>query len=163
MAKYWTASRTGADRMDQPFEAQLRATLNVIPAYTWYAGPAGALTFVNERSAEYLGLPKDHPLRLGIETGAAWDSHLPMLHPDDREATRKVWSDCLRTGSPGEATFGVGSTSMSKSGSKPKSNFAAARPTWRMQRGSVAPGSLGWRQVRGGFSGLRKPRVSTAT
>src|SRR5882762_9921590 len=107
MAKYWTASRTGADRMDQPFEAQLRATLNVIPAYTWYAGPSGALTFVNERSAAYLGLPKDHPLRLGIESGAAWDSHLPMLHPDDREATRKVWSDCLRTGSPGEATFRV--------------------------------------------------------
>ncbi len=93
--------------MDQVFEAQLRATLNVIPAYTWYAGPSGALTFVNERSAEYLGLPKDHPLRLGIESGAAWDSHLPMLHPDDREATRKVWSDCLRTGSPGEATFRV--------------------------------------------------------
>ena len=93
--------------MDQPFEAQLRATLNVIPAYTWYAGPSGALTFVNERSAEYLGLPKDHPLRLGIESGAAWDSHLPMLHPDDREATRKVWSDCLRTGSPGEMTFRV--------------------------------------------------------
>jgi len=93
--------------MDQPFEAQLRATLNMIPAYTWYAGPSGALTFVNERSAAYLGLPKDHPLRLGIESGAAWDSHLPMLHPDDREATRKVWSDCLRTGSPGEATFRV--------------------------------------------------------
>ncbi len=27
-------------------EAQLRATLNVIPAYTWYAAPSGALTFV---------------------------------------------------------------------------------------------------------------------
>ena len=93
--------------MDQLFEPQLRATLNVIPAYTWYAGPSGTLTFVNERSAAYLGLPKDHPLRLGIESGAAWDSHLPMLHPDDREATRKVWSDCLRTGSPGEATFRV--------------------------------------------------------
>jgi len=93
--------------MDQLLEAQLRATLNVIPAYTWYAGPSGALTFVNERSAEYLGLPKDHPLRLGIDSGAAWDSHLPIVHPDDRAATRKVWSDCLRTGSPGEATFRV--------------------------------------------------------
>ncbi len=93
--------------MDQLLEAQLRATLNVIPAYTWYAGPSGALTFVNERSAEYLGLPKDHALRLGIESGAAWDSHLPIVHPDDRAATRKVWSDCLRTGSPGEATFRV--------------------------------------------------------
>ncbi len=51
-------------------EAQLQATLNVIPAYTWYALPSGALTFVNERNANYLGLPKDHPLRFGIDTGA---------------------------------------------------------------------------------------------
>jgi hypothetical protein len=27
----------------------------VIPAYTWYALPSGALTFVNERTADYLG------------------------------------------------------------------------------------------------------------
>ena len=30
-------------------EAQLQVTLNVLPAYTWYALPSGALTFVNER------------------------------------------------------------------------------------------------------------------
>jgi len=50
--------------------AQLRATLDVIPAYTWYANPSGALTFVNQRCADYLGLPKDHPLRFGIDMGA---------------------------------------------------------------------------------------------
>ena len=32
----------------QLLEAQLQGTLNVIPAYTWYAAPSGALTFVNE-------------------------------------------------------------------------------------------------------------------
>src|SRR5260370_35067619 len=64
-------------------EAQLQATLNVIPAYTWYALPSGALTFVNERHADYLGLPKDHPLRFGVDLGAKWDSHLPLLQPDD--------------------------------------------------------------------------------
>ena len=84
--------------MDQSLEAQLRATLNMIPAYTWYAAPSGALTFVNERGADYLGLPKDHPLRFGTDTGAAWDSHIPLLHPDDHEETRRVWSDCLKTG-----------------------------------------------------------------
>src|SRR6266436_4706497 len=83
-------------------EAHLQATLNVIPAYTWYALPSGALTFVNERTADYLGLPKDHPLRFGIDTGAEWDSHIPLLHPDDREESRKVWSICLTTGSAGE-------------------------------------------------------------
>ena len=94
-------------RMDDSLQAQLQATLNVIPAYTWYAAPSGALTFVNERCADYLGLPTDHPLRFGIDTGAAWDSHLPLLHPDDQEVSRRAWSDCLRTGCPGEMSFRV--------------------------------------------------------
>lgn len=88
-------------------EPQLQATLNVIPAYTWYALPSGALTFVNERTANYLGLPNDHPLRSGIDTGAAWDAHTALLHPDDREESRKVWSTCLSTGTAGEFTFRV--------------------------------------------------------
>ena len=87
--------------------AQLRQTLNAIPAYTWYAGPTGGLTFVNERTAAYLGLPQDHPLRFGIDTGAAWDAHVPLLHPDDQDESRKVWSNCLRTGSAGELNFRV--------------------------------------------------------
>ena len=86
-------------------EAQLRDTLNVIPAYTWYAAPSGGLTFTNERLSDYLGLPKDHPLRLGIDMGAEWDSHVPLLHPDDHDETRRVWSVCLRTGCAGETTF----------------------------------------------------------
>ena len=86
-------------------EARLKSTLNMIPAYTWYAAPSGALTFVNERCADYLGLPKDHPLRSGTETGAAWDSHIPLLHPGDRDETRRVWSTCLRTGSAGDVSF----------------------------------------------------------
>jgi PAS domain S-box-containing protein len=83
-------------------EAQLQATLNVIPAYTWYALPSGGLTFVNERSGDYLGLPKDHPLRFGIDTGAEWDAHIPLLHPDDRKEARRAWSVCIGTGSAGE-------------------------------------------------------------
>jgi PAS domain S-box-containing protein len=90
-----------------PLDAQLQATLNIVPAYAWYALPNGALTFVNERTADYLGLPKDHPLRFGTATGADWDSHLPFLHADDREETRRVWSDCLRTGCASEVSFRV--------------------------------------------------------
>ncbi|HYV50696.1 MAG TPA: hypothetical protein VE910_02240, partial [Dongiaceae bacterium] len=62
-----------ADVTNISLEAQLQATLNKIPAYTWYAAPTGGLTFVNTRCADYLGLPSDHPLRFGIDTGAAWD------------------------------------------------------------------------------------------
>jgi PAS domain S-box-containing protein len=88
-------------------EAQLQATLNVIPAYTWYALPSGALTFVNKRTGDYLGLPKDHPLRFGIDTGAEWDAHIPLLHPDDREESRRIWSACVSTGSPSESNIRV--------------------------------------------------------
>jgi PAS domain S-box-containing protein len=85
-------------------EAKLKAGLNLIPAHTWYAAPSGALIFLNERGSDYLGLPQDHPLRFGIDTGAAWDSHLPLLHPDDHEETRRVWSTCLRTSCAGQVS-----------------------------------------------------------
>jgi PAS domain-containing protein len=87
--------------------AELQATLNVIPAYTWYASASGGLTFVNKRIADYLGLSQDHPLRFGVETGASWDAHISLLHPDDHEETREVWSSCLRTGRAGEVSFRV--------------------------------------------------------
>src|SRR6476661_10100121 len=90
-----------------PLLAELQVALNRIPAHTWYANPSGGLTFVNERCSDYLGLPKDHPLRLGIDTGAAWDSHIPFLHPDDHEEARRVWSTCLRTGYAGQVSFRV--------------------------------------------------------
>jgi PAS domain S-box-containing protein len=84
------------------FLAQLQATLNLIPAHTWYAAPSGGLTFVNKRTADYLGLPKDHPLRFGIDIGAQWDAHIPLLHPDEREESRKAWSACLLMGEAAE-------------------------------------------------------------
>ncbi|MBP1093766.1 PAS domain-containing protein [Bradyrhizobium diazoefficiens] len=89
------------------FLAQLQAALNVLPAYTWYAAPSGALTFVNKRTADYLALPEDHPLRFGRHVGAQWDDWVPLLHPDDQEGARKYWSNCLRTGEAGEHNYRV--------------------------------------------------------
>jgi len=98
----------GKKAEDQPgYVAQLQATLNVIPAHTWYASPSGGLTFVNKRTADYLGLPNDHPLRFGIDVGAQWDAHLPFVHPDDRAETQENWSTRLRTGEGGEGSFRV--------------------------------------------------------
>jgi PAS domain-containing protein len=93
--------------MDEPLRTQLTDTLNLMPAHTWFAARSGGLTFVNERCADYLGLSKDHPLRIGTATEAASDSHLSLLHPDDHEEARRVWSDCLSTGSAGEVSFRV--------------------------------------------------------
>ena len=74
--------------MDQSLGTQLQTTLNTVPAFTWYSLPSGTLTFVNHRYADYLGLASDHPLRFGVETGVAWDTHLQLLHPDDHESSR---------------------------------------------------------------------------
>jgi PAS domain S-box-containing protein len=106
----WSAGSDGKKAEVQPgFMAQMQAILNVIPAYTWYAASSGGLTFVNRHTADYLGLPKDHPLRFGIDIGAQWDDWVPLLHPDDREDARNYWSSRLRTGEGGEYRYRVGS------------------------------------------------------
>jgi PAS domain S-box-containing protein len=91
----------------QPLRAELQAALNLIPAFAWYCNASGALTFLNEKGSDYLGLPKDHPIRHGIDTGADWDSHIALLHPDDQEEARRAWSTRLRTGSAGDVSFRV--------------------------------------------------------
>jgi PAS domain S-box-containing protein len=106
----WLVTSLQAHQAAQQFAhlaAQLQTILNMIPAFAWYASPSGALTFVNKRTADYLGLPNDDPLRFGIATGAVWDSHIPLLHPDDHDETRRVWSTCLSTGAAGEVSFRV--------------------------------------------------------
>src|SRR5881394_1354466 len=96
-----------ATKRHPPLRAELQTALNLIPAFAWYCNAAGGLTFLNERGSDYLGLPQDHPLRFGIDTGAEWDSHIPLLHPDDHEETRRVWSTCLRMGGAGQVSFRV--------------------------------------------------------
>jgi len=104
----WSAGAEGKKIEVQPgFMAQVQAILNVLPTYTWYAAPRGALTFVNTRTADYLGIPNDHPLRFGIDIGATWDEWIPLLHPDDQEKARKYWSNCMRTGEAGELSYRV--------------------------------------------------------
>jgi PAS domain S-box-containing protein len=102
-ALVWRAGPEG----NVEFVAQLQAILNVLPAYTWYAAPSGGLTFVNKRTADYLGVPKDHPLRFGIDIGAQWDDWVPLLHPDDQEGARRHWSNLLRKGEGGENSWRV--------------------------------------------------------
>src|SRR5882724_4876513 len=117
-ARMATPRKYEADRSDgsnidrasgqQPsFAAQLRKTLNTIPAYTWYAVPSGTLTFVNEGYADYLGLAKDDPLRLGMEVDVPWDTHIQLVHPDDHEETLSVGAACNRTGAAGQAAFRI--------------------------------------------------------
>jgi signal transduction histidine kinase/PAS domain-containing protein len=107
----WSTGSDGSEgkkaEVQPGFMAQVQAILNVLPAYTWYAAPRGALSFVNTRTADYLGIPNNHPLRFGIDIGAQWDDWVPLLHPDDQEEARKYWSNRLRTGEGGEHSYRV--------------------------------------------------------
>src|SRR6267154_4433249 len=135
MVKSWTA--LGADPMDESSKAQLQATLDMIPAFTWLAAPSGALLFVNSRCADYLGLPQDHPLRFGTDTGAAWDSHVPFLHPDDHEEARRASSDNLKAGSSGDVSLRIRNAEGDYRWSSPVPS-PSERP---MERWSIGSGS----------------------
>ena len=110
----WSMGSDGSEgkkaEVQPGFLAQVQAILNVLPAYTWYGTSSGSLTFVNKRQADFLGVPKDHPLRLGIDVGAQWDDWVPLLHPDEQEEARKYWSNCLRTGKGDEHYYRVRNT-----------------------------------------------------
>jgi formate hydrogenlyase transcriptional activator len=97
----------GVSQKPLSISAELRTTANGIPAHLWYADRSGTVVFVNSRIADYIGLPKDHPLRFGIDVDGQWDSHIAFLHPNDHEETRSVWSTCLSTGSASEVAFRV--------------------------------------------------------
>ena len=69
-------SQFGADCVDgssldrasgKQFAAQLRKTLNTIPAYTWYALPSGVLTFVNEGYADYIANGTDFDCERAVD------------------------------------------------------------------------------------------------
>jgi PAS domain S-box-containing protein len=90
-----------------PVEANLQATLNALPAQAWYARASGALAFVNGATADYLGLPLDHPLRFAADFEARWDAHLVFLHPEDQPTSSRDWAEQIQTGRPRDGQFRV--------------------------------------------------------
>ncbi len=90
-----------------PVEANLRMTLNALPTQAWYARASRGLAFVNRATADYLGLPSDHPLRFGADFEAPWDAHLVFLHPEDQPTSSRNWAEQIRTGHPRDDQFRV--------------------------------------------------------
>ncbi|MDT7811781.1 MAG: hypothetical protein QOJ42_1697 [Acidobacteriaceae bacterium] len=88
-----------------PVEANLQVTLNALPTQAWYARASGALAFVNGATADYLGLPSDHPLRFAADFEAPWDAHLIFLHPEDQPTSSRSWAEQIRTGRPRDDQF----------------------------------------------------------
>ena len=90
-----------------PVEANLQVTLNALPTQAWYARASGALAFVNGATADYLGLPSDHPLRFGVAFEARWDAHVVFLHPQDQPTSSKNWAEQIQAGRPRDDQFRI--------------------------------------------------------
>jgi signal transduction histidine kinase len=88
-------------------EANLQVTLNALPTQAWYARASGTLAFVNGATADYLGLPSDHPLRFAVDFEARWDAHLVFLHPEDQPTSSRNWAEQIQTGRPRDDQFRV--------------------------------------------------------
>ena len=82
-------------------------TLNALPTQAWYARASGALAFVNGPTADYLGLPSDHPLRFAADFEARWDTHLAFLHPEDQPTSSRNWAEQIQTGRPRDDQFRI--------------------------------------------------------
>ena len=67
---------------------QFELICNTMPAMLWTATPQGVPDWFSERWYEYAGLRRDWSL-------AEWRS---IFHPDDMEATNKLWEHSLKTG-----------------------------------------------------------------
>src|SRR5260221_3828350 len=98
MFRHWRNPGQQRPRMNSHPSEQLKATLNLIPANTWYATPSGGLTFVNKRNADYGGLPRGYLLQLGDRTRAASGSPTRWLHPHEPHVTRPGPVHTLSTG-----------------------------------------------------------------
>ena len=90
-----------------PVEANLQVTLNALPTQAWYARASGALAFVNGATADYLGLPSDHPLRFAADFEAPWNAHLVFLHPEDQPTSSRNWAEQIQTGRPRDDQFRI--------------------------------------------------------
>jgi PAS domain S-box-containing protein len=75
-------------------ETRLRLIARAVPAFIWIADVDGRITYINERWTEYTGQQLDAVI------GYGW---LDLVHPDDRDATDRVWKAAVEAGASYEA------------------------------------------------------------
>jgi PAS domain S-box-containing protein len=88
-------------------ETNLQTILNALLIQAWFARASGALAFVNQATAKYLGLPSDQPLRFAGDFEAPWDVHVAFLHPDDRAHSSRNWKEIIESGKTSEDQFRI--------------------------------------------------------
>jgi PAS domain S-box-containing protein len=85
--------RKNAEASLQASERELNLIIETMPGLVWCASPDGALTFINQRISDYIGVPFDNLAEAG------W-AH--FIHPHDAESVLRSWAHSVETGDPFE-------------------------------------------------------------
>jgi PAS domain S-box-containing protein len=90
--------RLVADEALRESEQRWRSLTDALPQLVWSAGPDGACDYFSRQWTQHTGIPEADLL------GWQW---LKVLHPDDREPTRKLWTDSVAGRGPYDVEYRV--------------------------------------------------------
>jgi PAS domain S-box-containing protein len=90
--------RVVADEGLRASEQRWRSLTDALPQLVWSAGPDGACDYFSTQWTQHTGIPEADLL------GWQW---LRVLHPDDREPTRKFWTDSVAGRGPYDVEYRI--------------------------------------------------------
>src|SRR5580704_176064 len=93
-----TRRRVVADDALRESEERWRSLTDALPQLVWSAGPDGACDYFSTQWTQHTGVPEADLL------GWQW---LKVLHPDDREPTRKFWTDSVAGRGPYDVEYRI--------------------------------------------------------
>jgi PAS domain S-box-containing protein len=79
-------------------EQRWRSLTEALPQLVWTAAPDGACDYFSTQWTQFTGVPENQLL------GWQW---MEVLHPDDREATRQLWTDSVAGRGPYDVEYRV--------------------------------------------------------
>ena len=94
----WSAARKRAENRLRDSEQRWRGLTEALPQLVWGATSDGACDYFSTQWTDYTGVPETELL------GWQW---MKVLHPDDREPTRKFWTDSVAGRTPYDVEYRV--------------------------------------------------------
>jgi PAS domain S-box-containing protein len=94
----WSTARKRAENRLRESEQRWRGLTEALPQLVWRATSDGACDYFSTQWTDYTGVPEGELL------GWQW---MKVLHPDDREPTRKFWTDSVAGRAPYDVEYRV--------------------------------------------------------
>ena len=94
----WSSARRRTEHRLRDSEQRWRGLTEALPQLVWGATSDGACDYFSTQWTDYTGVPETELL------GWQW---MKVLHPDDREPTRKFWTDSVAGRTPYDVEYRV--------------------------------------------------------